>query len=528
MVTIKYLPTWDSLKTHPTPSWLLDAKFGIYFHWGIYSVPACGKNGTWYPYNMYRKNTEQQRFHIKNFGDPSQFGYKDFIPQFTMEKFDPDAWAQIIFNAGAKFAGPVVEHHDGFSMWASKVNPWNAVAMGPKRDIVGDIAVSIKKVGLKLLVAFHHAENWYFYPHWEKTYDTSDPKFRGLYGEPHDEEQDPGRDWEKYTPPSVAFWNQWKSKIIEVIDAYRPDVMWFDYGLRFVPDVYKLEVLAYYFNRAEEWNTEVGVIYKNWDLPPNIGLLDFELGRAAENTYYPWITDSSVDNQGAWSYVKTAGFKTPSTLIHAIVDQVAKNGSMLLNFGPKPDGEIPQSAIDCLNNIGDWLKINGEAIYDTNPWLIAEEGPTKPIRSGGFSENREVHYTPYDIRFTVKGQALYIIVLGKPEKELHVRTLIQTKKYLDEFKMPWSLQSIQKTLQIMKSADCRKNLRNFRRFHAYIRMASSLKQYYLMDPDMINSITLLGNPNPLKWEMTKKGLIIQVPEDTVNNIAPVFRITFKK
>jgi alpha-L-fucosidase len=376
-------------------------------------------------------------------------------------------------------------------------------------------------------VAFHHAENWFFFPHWEKNYDTSDSKYQGLYGEPHDEAKNPGNDWEKHQPPSPAFLAKWKAKIIEVIDTYRPDVMWFDYGLRFIPDKYKLEALAYYFNRAEEWGTEVGVIYKNWDLPPNIGLLDFELGRAAENTYYPWITDSSVDNQGAWSYVKTAGFKTAATLIHAIADQVAKNGSMLLNFGPKPNGEIPEGAQECLRNIGEWLKINGEAVYDTNPWMIAEEGPTRARRSGGFSENREVHYTPYDLRFTTKDQALYVIVLGKPEKYLHVRTIIQTKKYLEEFKIPWSLKSMKNTLQIMNTAQTRNKWKSFDRFDRYIRKVSTLKRYYFVDPQMIESITLLGNPNPLQWEMTKEGLMIQVPDDNVDKVAPVFKIGFK-
>ena len=208
----QFQPSWDSLKTHVTPFWLMNAKFGIYFHWGIYSVPACGPNGTWYGYNMYRTNTAQYRYHVKTYGDPSKFGYKDFIPQFTMENFDPDAWAQLIFDAGARFAGPVVEHHDGFSMWDSKINPWNAVAMGPHQDIVGDIAKAIKSVGLKFLVAFHHAENWFFYPHWEKDYDTSDPAYCGLYGEPHDEDKNPGRDWEKHEPPSHAFLEQMESK----------------------------------------------------------------------------------------------------------------------------------------------------------------------------------------------------------------------------------------------------------------------------------------------------------------------------
>ena len=287
-----YTSTWNSLKTHPTPKWLQDGKFGIYTHWGVYSVPASGhsvnwhpyKNVTWYPYDMYREGTQHYEYHVKTYGPPSQFGYKDFIPMFTAEKFDPDEWAELFKKAGARFAGPVGEHHDGFCMWDTQYSEWSAARMGPKRDVVGLLERAIRDQGMYFLVALHHAENWWFYPHWKKEYDTSDPRYAGLYGEPHDLDYRPDltrrgtEGWEEQTKPSRAFLENWKAKALEVIDKYRPDLLWFDAGLKFVQEKYKKEVVAYYYNQAEEWGKEVALTYKWNDLVPGCGVVDLELG----------------------------------------------------------------------------------------------------------------------------------------------------------------------------------------------------------------------------------------------------------
>jgi alpha-L-fucosidase len=172
-----YLASWNSLRSHVIPQWFRDAKVGIYAHWGVYSVPACGPNGTWYPYNMYRPGTSQYDFHVKEYGPPEEFGYKDFIPMFTAEHFDADEWAELFKTAGARFAGPVAEHHDGFSMWDSKINEWNAARMGPERDVVGELAAAIRKQDMHFMVALHHAENHWFFNH-DKRYDTIDPPVR--------------------------------------------------------------------------------------------------------------------------------------------------------------------------------------------------------------------------------------------------------------------------------------------------------------------------------------------------------------
>ncbi len=418
-----YKPTWNSLKTHTTPQWFKDAKFGIYTHWGIYSVPACGPNGTWYPYNMYREGTEQYQYHLRTYGPPSEFGYKDFIPMFKGEKFDPDEWAELFKKAGAQFAGPVGEHHDGFAMWDSELTEWNAARMGPKRDVVGELEKAIRKQGMRFMIALHHAANWWFFPHWKKEYDTSDPRYSGLYGPIHNIDTEVGPEFFDQEKPSQEFLEKWKAKILEVIDKYRPDMLWFDFGLQRIQEQYKKEFLAYYYNKGREWGKEVVVTYKHHCLAPETAVVDLELGRMSELTYHDWITDTSVDEKGAWSYVQEAGFKPVRTLVHNLVDNVSKNGYLLLNVGPKSNGDIPELAKECLLGIGKWLDINGEAIYGTTPWLVYGEGPTQMKKSGAFSEREEVQYTAQDIRFTVKDDVLYATCLGWPGEQVTIESL---------------------------------------------------------------------------------------------------------
>ena len=425
-----FAANWNSLRNHLTPQWFKDAKFGIYTHWGIYSVPACGPNGTWYPYNMYRKGTPQHDYHTNTYGPLSEFGYKDFIPMFRAEKFDPDEWAELFQRAGAQFAGPVGEHHDGFSMWDSEFTEWNATRMGPRRDVVGDLARAIRKQDMRFMVALHHAENWWFFPHWEKELDTSDPKYAGLYGPPHNQNwatQKPDADalhdeWRLQDKPSKAFLDQWLGKTREVIDKYRPDMLWFDFGIRFVQEQYKQEMLAYYYNKEQEWGKGVVVTYKWHDLVPGAGVVDLELGRFDTLTYNDWITDTTVDDGHGWGYIKDTPYKSLATLVHYLVDNVSKNGYMLLNVGPKPNGEIPEQAKALLLGIGKWLDVNGEAIFGTTPWMTYGEGPTEMAKAGYFMEDQEVQYTAQDIRFTAKDNVLYAICLGWPERQVVIES----------------------------------------------------------------------------------------------------------
>ena len=468
---LPYKPSWNSLKNHETPQWLKDGKFGIYTHWGVYAVPAQGPNGTWYASNVYKHPDGDARlYHEATYGPLEKFGYKDFIPMFTGEKFNADEWADLFQKAGARFAGPVAEHHDGFAMWDTRYSEWNSVKMGPMRDVVGELSIAIKKRDMKFVTAFHHAEQWFYFPTWDKRYDCGDPKYSGLYGPIHPEG----------ALPDKAFLDTWQGKIIEVIDKYDPDFLWFDFGLRLITDSYKQDMLAYFYNYAEAHEKDVVVSYKGHDLPPGAGLLDWEMSQESKLTYYDWITDTSIDDGQGWGYVKGLGFKSVDNLVDNLVDRVSKNGYLLLNIGPKPDGSIPEEAKERLLGLGNWLQINGDAIYGTTTWVTGGEGPTeiKEAVDIGFNEQNDLVYTGQDIRFTIKDNQLYAIVLDWPGEKVLIRS-----------------------------------------------MAPEGKTWAGLYPSEIVSITMLGDGEELKWEMTEEGLSIETPKNKPCDYAFVFRIT---
>jgi len=425
----KYEPNWESLRRNQTPQWLQAGKFGIYTHWGPYAVHAYGENTTWYSFAMYQDPEGEARQHFeKTFGELSpDFGYKDLIPLFTAENFDADEWADLFAKSGAKFAGPVAEHHDGFAMWDTKWSEWNAANMGPKRDIVGELEKAIKKRDMKFVTAFHHAANWFFFPVSDPQYDAGDPQYAGLYGQPHE----PG------TMRNQEFIDEWYGKIIEVIDNYSPDFIWFDFALDALPEGYVKDFLAYYYNHAADANKEVVVTYKGHDIIPGAGVRDLELGQEPDITYHDWITDTSVDDRGAWGWANDLTFKSTNRLIDNLIDRVSKNGYLLLNVGPKPDGTIPDGAKKVLLEMGDWLETNGESIYNTTPWFIAGEGPINlGVASDiGFNES-DVVYTPEDIRFTVNDNNLYAIFLDWPGEKALIQTIRATGPDADKTVIP--------------------------------------------------------------------------------------------
>jgi alpha-L-fucosidase len=487
-MTQSYSADWRSLRAHPTPQWFRDAKFGIYTHWGVYSVPAIGPNTSWYGHNMYRegtvrtkgrRETNQYNDHLQSYGHYSKFGYKDFIPLFTAERFDPDQWAEVFANAGARFAGPVAEHHDGFSMWPTKTSRWNAAEMGPRRDVVGLLEKAYRSKGMKYMVAMHHAEHWWFFPHWLKDADTADPRFSDFYGEAHNtdfemplEAWDREAEWAAQDMPSRAFLEKWKTRLHEVVDGYQPDYIWFDFGLRWIHEQYKQDFLAYYYNKEAEWGREVVVTYKWSDLPPGTASVDIELGRMADQTYFDWITDTTVDDGQAWGYMKNARYKSATELLQYLIDNVSKNGYMLLNVGPKADGTIPEEAQESLAGMGKWLALNGEAIYETAPWYRFGEGPTRFTVEGAFGDMQEkVRFTGEDFRFTTRGNVLYAIALAWPAKE-------------------FSIQS-----------------------------AGALY------PGEVERVELLGHDGPLPFRQTRSGLDVTRPDQPPCDHAYVFKIT---
>ena len=467
-----YQPTWNSLRNIPIPQWLQNGKFGIYTHWGVYSVPAYGENGTWYAHNMYTKpNSDDRKHQIATYGPLSKFGYKDFIPMFTAKNFDPDEWAELFKKAGARFAGPVAEHHDGFSMWKTKYSKWNAYNMGPKRDVVGELSKAIKKQDLKFLVAFHHGANWFYYETWNKKFDVGDPRYEGLYGRVHAEN----------ALPDKQFLDAWEGKMLEVVDNYGPDVVWSDFGLELIQQWYKKDFLAYYFNKAAREGKEVTVTYKDHDFPPGVGINDLEQGQQLNMTYNEWITDTTIDVGSGWGYIKGLAFKSVDELVTGLVDRVSKNGFLLLNVGPKPDGTIPEEAKERLLGLGEWLHVNGEAIYDTSPWLVAGEGPTQLSKGGSFNEDNSLKYTPQDIRFTCSGNFLYATVLAWPGEQVAIKSLVP-------------------------------------KGHTWAGLY----------PSEIVSISMLGDGKPLAWHQTSEALVVSTPKVKPCDYAFVFKIGLKK
>ncbi|MEJ5170521.1 MAG: alpha-L-fucosidase, partial [Fimbriimonadales bacterium] len=247
-----YRPSWDSLENYVVPEWYLDAKFGIFIHWGVYSVPAFANE--WYPRNMYVRGTREFEHHVRTYGSQDRFGYKDFIPLFRAERFDPDEWADLFAEAGARYVVPVAEHHDGFAMYASRLTRWNAGQMGPCRDVVGELARAVRERGMVFGVSSHRAEHWWFFNGGrEFPSDVQDPALQDFYGPAHPGSFDFGQN-----PPDEAFLEDWLRRCAELVDSYRPQLFWFDWWIEqpaFAP--YLRRFASYYYNRAAAWGLGV-------------------------------------------------------------------------------------------------------------------------------------------------------------------------------------------------------------------------------------------------------------------------------
>ncbi|MEU2778306.1 alpha-L-fucosidase [Streptomyces sp. NPDC007162] len=412
-----YTPTWASVNQHPpAPEWFQDAKFGIYFHWGVFSVPAY--DSEWYPRNMYISGSNANTHHIATYGDPSVWPYHNFIngandkaghfTQFAPRlksaggNFDPDEWAQLFVDAGAKFAGPVAEHHDGFSMWDSQVNEWNSVAKGPRLDLLKLFTTAIRAKNLKLLVAMHHAYN--FNGYYDHVPAQTDPSLKKLYGQ----------------LGSTAENQLWYDKLKEVVDRAQPDILWEDFDLTKVDETQRLNFLSYYYNQANAWGKEVVATYKD-GYNSHGEVFDYERGGPADRTAPYWLTDDSISSS-SWCYTQGIGYYSTQQMLHSLIDRVSKNGNMLLNIAPMADGTIPQGQKDVLLGIGDYLKRFGESMYATRAWTQYGEGPT---RMGGGAFTAPLVGTAQDIRFTrSKGNTvLYATVLGWPGSSLKIKTL---------------------------------------------------------------------------------------------------------
>ena len=425
-----YTDTWESLMQHETPAWFRDAKFGIFIHWGVYSVPAYANE--WYPRNMYVQGTREFRHHEEVCGPHAQVGYKDYIPHFKAEKFDPKEWCALFKKAGARYVVPVAEHHDGFQMYASELSGWNASQMGPKRDITGELTEAIREAGLINGASTHRIEHWFFLSH-GREYDSDVSRFADdrthLYwpSVPVSDDLITG-DSKAQPEPSEEFLEDWMFRTIEIIDRFHPKELYFDWWIMHkAARPYLKKIAAYYYNRAVSWGEEVLLINKMGAFMFGTATRDMERGQLETIQEEPWQTDTATA-RNSWCYTEENQYKSAPSILRDFVDAVSKNGCMLLNIGPKADGTIAEEDAAILAGIGEWLSVNGEAIYGSRPFRVAGEGPTKP-KKGAFSDMEDSPYTSMDFRFTIGHGKLYAVALkSAADGEYVIRVLADKGK----------------------------------------------------------------------------------------------------
>ncbi|HVM88757.1 MAG TPA: alpha-L-fucosidase [Puia sp.] len=407
----KFQASWESLSKYQCPEWYRDAKFGIFIHWGVYSVPAYGSE--WYPREMYQQGSDIFKHHVAAYGPQSKFGYKDFIPMFKAEKFDALQWAELFKKAGAKYVVPVAEHHDGFQMYNSSLSKWNAYNMGPKRDIIGELADAVRKEGLVFGVSSHRIEHWFFMNGGRKfDSDVNDPRYADFYGPAHEEKDS----------LTAEYMNDWLLRSTELVNKYHPQIFWFDWWIeQRAMEPYRKSFAAFYYNQALAWNKGVVLNYKNKSFPDSAAVLDLERGKLEGIRPLAWQTDDAVGFR-SWGYIDGEKYKSPQYVLDELTDIVSKNGNLLMNIGPRADGTIPEEQQQLLLSIGKWLSVNGEAIYGTRPWKIFGEGPTQNV-GGSFIDDKVKDFTAKDIRFTAKGDTLYAITLAVPKEDILIQSL---------------------------------------------------------------------------------------------------------
>jgi alpha-L-fucosidase len=408
-----YRPDWETLRNHEIPQWFKDAKFGIFIGWGVYAVP--GAVNEWYPHNMYKPVDPAHDDFVKRFGGFDKFGYKDFIPKFRAEHFDPQDWAQLFKKSGAKYVVPIAEHHDGFAMYDSDLSDWTVVKMGPRRDVLAELAQAIRAAGLHFGLSSHRAEHNYYYDEGRSIRsDVNDPKYASFYGPAHEWLVDPHfLPTNEWTYVSDAWLRDWLARSVELVEKYKPELVYFDGGNG--QPAYRsrmTEFTAFYDNFAAQNDIDGVITLKDYAMEWTAGARDFERSLRTGIDPRHWQTDTSISNL-SWGYMEHDEFKTPEFIIHQLVDIVSKNGNLLLSIGPRADGTIPDEVRATLLDIGAWLDRNGEAIYATEPWKIYGEGPTE-VKTGFATDQDMRPYTASDFRFTRKGDNLYIISLACP------------------------------------------------------------------------------------------------------------------
>lgn len=477
-------PTVDSLQNYQCPEWFRDAKFGIYLHWGAYSV---AEQGEWYARKLYLEGGPEYKHHCKVYGHPSDFGYADFIPMWKAENFDPDALLALFKRAGAKYFSPCAVHHDNFDLWDSKHHRWNSVNMGPQRDLVRLWKDATVKAGLRFGVTTHLSRSY----SWLNTangadtqgdkkgvpYDGAAGKAPGLYPPNF------GQSTHQRAPlETTEEWRKrWSKRINQLVEDYDPDLLYFDCAVPFRgidQGQTGLGVIANFYNHRPE-----GVMcikQRPWQglYADGIATLDYERGKASHILDAPWQTDDSI---GSWGYNPSVPYMEPGLVIDKLIDIVSKNGNLLLNIPIKADGTLDQQATDLLTEVGEWLDLNGDAIYGTRPWGVYGEG----IHEIG-AHDKKSKLTAKDIRYTTKDNMLYAFVMDWPKENSPI---------LMEFVTP-----------LYQPTDC-------------------------IAGGPIQSVELLGHDSakdgPLDWKADSDGLIVHFPDQRPCEHAFVLKITLE-
>ena len=417
-------PTFESLRQFECPAWFKDAKFGIWSHWGAQSVPMYGD---WYARHMYCDGSDQYRYHCRHYGHPSKFGYKDLVQLWKAERFDPDGLMALYVDTGAKYFVAQAMHHDHFFNYASKIHRWNSVNMGPHKDIVGMWKEAAQKYNLPFGITEHLGATFSWYgvnkgcdkegPYAGVPYDGNDPEYEDLYL-PNREHYDPNN-IDKVDPwyTKNPWWHErWFNVIKEVIDLYKPDLLYSDGPLPFGDGSYEagLNIVAHLYNTSAANHNGINqAVYNQKDRRQEIysvGILDIERSQEPDIKPEPWQTDTCVGN---WFYDVRAIYKKPGHIIEMLVDIVSKNGNLLLNIPQKPDGTLDDECMYALKELAKWNKICANGIYGTHPFRISGEGTAKVFISG-FKED-EVQWTSSDFRFTQKDNTLYAFQMRWPD-----------------------------------------------------------------------------------------------------------------
>jgi len=504
-----FKPTWESLAQFQTPEWFRDAKFGLWAHWGPQCAPEAGD---WYARNMYMEGNGDYRYQVEHYGHPSKAGFKDVIHTWKAENFDPDKLLALYKRAGAQYFFALANHHDNFDNWDSKYQPWNAVALGPKKDLIAGWAKAARANGLRFGVSVHAAHAWSWYevaqgadkkgPLAGVSYDgkltAADGKGQWWDGlDPQDlyaQKHTPGTklewDWDPAkgsSAPDAAYCAKFYNRTIDLINKYHPDLVYFDdtaLPLWPVSDA-GLKIAAHLYNSSIQQNggKNEAVLFGKVLTPEQRKCMVWDIERGASNQIepQPWQTDTCI---GSWHYQRAIfekhRYKSTKTVIQTLADVVSKNGNLLLSIPVRSDGTIDADEVKVVEGIATWMDTNRECIFSTRPWKICGEGPAlehaAPIKRQGFNEGKGKPLTTQDVRFTARGDTVYAIVMGAPTDGLKIKSLGTAAKLLDH---------------------------------------------------VIADVQLLGSAEKLPWQQTDGALVIGQPKNLPNDFALVLKITTK-